>query len=67
MLTLYLRREPTTDPTILRHVEPPRLRFWPDVVAYRDRAMTQPAARWSAAYSNQPTPGRKTVVFNCYR
>jgi hypothetical protein len=63
MLTLYLRREPTTDATTLK--------LWPqtkkrDVVAYRDAAFTDRAAVWPWFYSRKPTRRSRRVMFNCY-
>ena len=64
MITLYARREPTTDDVLLKHA-PKTKRF--DVVFYVDRQATQPKARfmWYAAESFRSTS--KTVMLNCYR
>jgi hypothetical protein len=51
MLTLYLRREPTTDKVTLDHNAAAN-RF--DVVAYRDEACGTVAARWPWYYSSKP-------------
>ena len=64
MLTLCLRREPTTDS--LRH-SVPELKGKMDVQAYRDPQATQPAGRWPWHYSSRPCKGCKTVMLNCYR
>lgn len=58
-LTLFLRREPSTNPQ------------WSsaglhDVCCYRDKAATDFVARFTWSY-NRPRKGCKRVVLNCYR
>ena len=63
LLTLYARREPTTDSVLLKYA-PEAKRF--DVVFYMDRNAIMPKARfmWFSAENLRPT--RKTVMLNCY-
>lgn len=63
LLTLHLRLEPTTDSVWHRHGKG---KIPMDVVAYRDPALTTPAARWSWDLSTRPTRRNKRVMFNCY-
>lgn len=70
MLTLYLRREPTTDPATLESYGQAGLPVpasHRDTVAYRDPAATARAARWPWHYSNRPDRRFRRVMFNCYR
>jgi hypothetical protein len=70
-LTLYLRREPTTDsatadmmknaPDKRKHA--PRL----DVVAYRDPEAADQVCRWPWWHTAKPTRRNKWVDLNCYR
>ena len=64
LLTLYARREPTTDGVLFKYA-PKAKRF--DVVLYTDRNATKPKARfmWFSAGNLRPT--HKTVMLNCYR
>lgn len=62
-LTLYARREPTTDTVLRRHA--PRSKRC-DVVFYTDAACTRVYARWVWHYS-PPTRRRQSVSLNCYR
>jgi hypothetical protein len=57
--TLYLRREPSTDPLWRSYGHR-------DVCAYRDEASITLAGRFTASYK-QPRKGCKTVVLNCVR
>ena len=61
-LTLYLRREPTTDSTWLKYGTGERY----DIQAYGDKDATDPVGRfiWS---NTKPRKGCKTVVLNCFR
>lgn len=63
LLTLFARREPTTDSFALSH----GLKGKRDVVYYRDREATEFAARIPWHYSNKPTKASKTCILNCYR
>lgn len=51
LITLYLRREPTTDAVLLRECPAIRKR---DVVAYRDEQATEVKARWPWYYRSKP-------------
>ncbi|AXQ68555.1 hypothetical protein HOU00_gp121 [Caulobacter phage CcrPW] len=61
--TLYLRREPTSQG--VPNVDDSPERF--DIVAYRDKAMTDAAGRWPWFYQSKPRKGAKTVMLNCMR
>lgn len=63
LLPVYLRREPTTD-RVLREFHPDTKKR--DVVAYRDPECSQPYARWSWWYRNNPTRAYKRVTLNCW-
>lgn len=63
LLTLYGRREATTDPVSVAHGCGHRQ----DVVLYRDRACTMPVARYGWHLSNKPARRKKTVMHNCFR
>lgn len=67
LLPLFLRREPTTDSLLRSHIDRLPRNARRDVVAYRDRACTIPAARWNWFYSNRPTRAFRRVTFNCYQ
>lgn len=62
-LTLYGRREPTTDSVAIQH----GLAHKQDVVLYADKACTKPYGRYSWHLSNRPRHNSKTVMLNCYR
>lgn len=64
MITLYLRKEPTTDGVLKIHA-PDAKKF--DVVAYRDPAASKVACRWPWHYSSRPTRRNRWVMFNCFR
>lgn len=63
LLTLYAKKEPTTDPVSIMHGHAARQ----DTVLYRDTACTQVAARWPWHLSNCPSRRQKRVMFNCYQ
>lgn len=63
-LTLFARREPTTDP-ILRAMAPKARRS--DVQVYRDADATQPVGRFPWNYSNKPRSKQRRVTLNCAR
>jgi hypothetical protein len=63
LLTLYARKEPTTDPISIRHGLGGRR----DSVFYRDRGCNEPVARWPWHYSSCPRFGKKRVTLNCYQ
>jgi len=62
-LTLYLRREPTTDPVFLRYGKG---RKW-DVCYYGDAAATKFKARCNWYYRSKPKRNHKTTMLDCYR
>jgi hypothetical protein len=64
MLTLYLRREPTTDAELLHWFPNAKRR---DVVAYSDPEASQLKARWPWHYRSKPDRRFKRVMLNCYR
>ncbi len=63
LITLYARKEPTTDPILKSHGEDKRQ----DTVIYADRACTQLKARFSWLFSGMPRRGQKLVTLNCFR
>lgn len=63
LLTLYARREPTTDSVVLSLGLKNRF----DVALYRDVACTQLAARYRCDMSSKPTKRQNTVMLNCWR
>lgn len=62
-LTLYARREPTTDPVSVACGCGHRK----DVVLYKDANCTTPAVRYRWDLSNTPRKRNKTVMHNCFR
>lgn len=65
LITVYARREPTTDAVILQYA-PTSARKKHDIVIYRDKAATEIKARFSW-YLNRPRQNQKTVMLNCCR
>lgn len=65
MMTLYLRREPTTDP-LIEDFDRRNGHF--DVHAYYDKACVNRAGRW-VWYGDPPRPGTRKVFVNnfCWR
>ena len=63
LITLYARKEPTTDAIALSA----GVRGRQDAVLYRDRECTQLAVRWPWHYSSCPRRGQRRVMLNCYR
>lgn len=63
LLTLYARREPTTDSASVAT----GLGHKADVVLYADKDCTQAKVRWPWYFSNCPTRRNKYVTFNCWR
>jgi hypothetical protein len=62
-LTLFFRREYTTDSVLKRYA---RTRKIFDVQAYKDRACTKPYARFMAG-TTKPRKGCRYVTVNCFR
>jgi len=65
MLTLYARREPTTDKILIK-MAPDAAKKKKDVVLYKDEGGTIPVGRYPWDYSNRPTRAKKTIVHNCF-
>ena len=63
LLTLYARKESTTDPVSIQH----GLGGKRDAVFYRDPACTLVAARWPWHYASCPRFGQRRVRLNCYQ
>lgn len=67
-MKLYLRRELTTDQTLLSYVRSmKKARLKRDVVVYLNEKATQFKARWGWDSSNKPDRRNKYIVLNCYR
>ena len=64
LITLYARREPTTDSVLLKYA--PQVRKL-DVVIYNDENGTTPKARFSWWHSGKPHKGSKVITLNCWR
>lgn len=62
-LTLFARREKTTDPVD----KALKLTHKNDVVFYKDKECTQFYARYPWHYSGLPRRTSKTVMLNCFR
>lgn len=62
ILPIYLRREPTRDPIVLRYDTERR----PDVVAYKDPECRVPVARWPW-YFKRPDRRNRHITLNCYQ
>lgn len=65
-LQLYLRREPTTDDVAKQYLPSCVVARKRDVVAYRDKACTQPIARWPWHYKSKPRSTQRVVTVNCH-
>lgn len=63
LLTLYAKKEPTTDSVSVAFGLKKKL----DTVIYKDRACTETYARWPWHYSSCPRRGQKRVTLNCWR
>jgi hypothetical protein len=63
LITLFARREPTTDDVVKRYA-PNAKRF--DVVLYSDRELTQRVAVFSW-FGTPPRTGQKSTMLNCFR
>jgi hypothetical protein len=66
-MTLYARREPTTDAVTLKYVKDRRHPQWLDVVLYADAEALRPVARYPNHYSNKPRRSQRHVMHNCAR
>lgn len=66
LLTVYLRREPTTDDTVWKYA-PTVAKRKRDIVAYRDKACNTRFARWPWFSTSKPRHGSKVVVLNCWK
>lgn len=63
LITVYARKEPTTDSVSIAHGQGDRL----DTVIYQDRTCTQRKARFGWFQSSNPRRGQKTVTINRWR
>lgn len=61
LITLYARKEPTTDSVSIQY----GCKHRQDVVFYQDSACTRFYARWSW-FLNPPRRNTKTVTLNCW-
>lgn len=61
LLTLFVRKEPTTDTIALNHGQ----NFRRDVVFYRDEQCTQFVARWPW-HNSPPRKSKKSITLNSY-
>ena len=67
MLTIFARREPSTDAWVLANIsDEAREKHWHDVVLYRDRECTQRAGVIPVGQT-QPTRRNKYQILNCHR
>lgn len=62
LITLYARKEPTTDPVSLAH----GLGHRKDTILYEDSACTRPKARFAWFLSQSPRRGQRRVTVNCW-
>lgn len=62
LLTLFARKEPTTDPVSLRWGPKGKK----DTVVYQDEACTQFVARYHWYQSSCPRRGQKRTTLNCW-
>jgi hypothetical protein len=65
-MTLYARREPTTDPLCLKYCPPAQLGALRDVAIYKDPGATKPVARF-APHMTRPDRRNRFVNLNCHR
>lgn len=63
LITLYARREPTTDPVVRQYAPESKRR---DVCLYQDRECSVLRARIPWHHANCPRT-RRTITLNCYR
>ena len=63
MLTLYARKEKTTDDASIRGSLGHRL----DTVVYKDKGCTETKARFPWFHSHCPRRGQRAVMLNCWR
>jgi len=66
MLSVYLRKEPTTD-DVSRKMFPKESKSWKDVQAYHDKECTKPFGRFMHYYKSKPDRRNKYVTLNCFR
>jgi hypothetical protein len=69
LLSVYLRREPTTDKLLLEHASRYGVRIdrrkHADVAVYRDRECKRPFVRYPW-WQSRPDRRNKRVVLNCF-
>lgn len=66
LITLYARREPTTDTVCKQYLPPKLLKAATDIQLYYDPDCTRPAVRYRYGM-RRPTRSSRTVVHNCNR
>lgn len=62
LITLYARKEPTTDALSVSH----GLRDRKDTVIYKDKECTNLVARWPWYQSSCPRRNQKRITLNCW-
>lgn len=70
MITLYLRKEPTTDSVLLDAVRRFNISLTEahkDVVGYMDKECKAAIARFPWHHTGKPTRRNKYIMLNCYR
>ena len=67
LLTIYWKREPTTDEVAKKYLTPKQLKRCKDTVFYKDRHATQFYARLPWDYKGHPTKRTQTRILNCYK
>jgi len=66
-LTIYWKREPTTDEVAKKYLSPKQLKRCRETVFYKDQKATHFYARLPWNYKGQPTNRTKTKILNCYK
>lgn len=65
LLTVYARKEPTTDETTLKYDK--KQRYF-DIQIYKDKAATEKFARFPWYYTkSKPTKKNKYLTINCFK
>ena len=67
LLTIYWKREPTTDEVAKKYLTPKQLKRCKDTVFYKDREATQFYARLPWDYKGHPTKRTQTRILNCWK
>jgi hypothetical protein len=66
LITIFARKEPTTDPVARKYLAPGYVAKLSDVVFYKDKKCSEPYARW-AHHCHPPRKGQKRVTLNCWQ